>query len=404
MKNIAIIGLGSRGALYADIIRENNNDMNISAICDNNIEKIKLARSKYQLDDNLIFDNEDEFFNEKRGDILVVSTQDKDHFRHVMKALDLGYDILLEKPISPSLDECIQIEKRANELGRRIAVCHVLRFTPFYQKIKEIIDSNILGDIITISQTENVGYFHQAHSFVRGQWNKKETSAPMILAKCCHDLDMIYWLIGKKCQKVSSFGSLSYFKEENAPEGSANYCYKCKIKDCPYNAVTYYNNFPDWAFKSNYYQEGKSITELWSDETNPFARCVFKCDNDVVDHQVVNLLFEDNRTAQLTMTAFSKDIHRNIKIHGTKGELEGDMEKLEIYVNVFGKESTFIDVSKLADDFSVHGGGDRVMLKEFVRESTKNLTSISNSVHSHKMAFAAEESRLNEGKVIEIED
>ena len=230
----------------------------------------------------------------------------------------------------------------------------------------------------------------------------------MILAKCCHDLDIIFWLLGKKCKKVSSFGDLYYFKKENAPEGSADRCFKCDKtvrKDCPYDAFKIYNDI----YKAYNPILGNAM-DFRGTRTlrhTQYGKCVFKCDNDVVDHQVVNMLFEGNVTAQLTMTAFSKDCHRCIKVHGTLGETVADMEENSILVKPFRSDDYVIDITKYATDLTVHGGGDKLLFEDFVSyvtggAPTETRTTLEDSLISHRMSFAAEESRLDGGKPIEI--
>lgn len=362
---IAILGFGQRGFVYANIIKEYPDEMELVAVCEINPVKKPLIMNLFQIPEDKYFLNDEEFFKQgKLADILVISTMDRDHYRQAMIALDLGYDLLLEKPISIEREEILAIAQKAKELGRRVAIAHVLRYTAFYQKIKELIQSGRLGKVTTISQTEHVGYYHYAHSYVRGNWRKADVSAPMILAKSCHDLDIIRWLVDKKYLSLSSFGSLSYFKEENAPEGAADHCYKCKV-ECPFNAVEFYSKNPLWMMIFSLEQDPVKVL---SDESLSYSRCVYKSDNDVVDHQVVNILFEDDITASFVMTAFSNEIHRSIKVHGSKAELEGDLEKSEIILKPYGKEQEIIDVRQFADDFSYHSGGDRQMLVDFVKE------------------------------------
>lgn len=398
----AILGFGNRGKLYADIMKESLKEVSLTAVCDIQESNRKLAHEKYGVDQKMIFSDCDVFFNAgKTADALIIATMDRQHYGQTVQALRLGYDILLEKPISPDEDDCRKIKHLANELGRKVAICHVLRYTPFYGEIKKILDDGDLGEVVTLSQTENVGYWHQAHSFVRGNWRNSNESSPMILQKCCHDMDIIRWLIGRKCKAVSSFGALSYFTAENAPVGSKEKCVDCTV-DCLYNAVNFYKKNEGW-FKMFSGGNNDVVDVL---KTSPFGRCVFRCDNNVVDHQVTNLLFEHNVTAQLTMTAFSNQIHRNIKIHGTKGEIVGDMEENKIVKTIFGEEEQVIDVTKLSGNLSGHGGGDARLLIDFFHmlegKESRALTNIDTSVESHLMCFCAEKSRLAGGKVIEV--
>lgn len=399
---IAILGFGQRGFVYANIIQAHQAEMELVAVCEINPVKKPLIMQMFNIaEENYYTDYKEMFKKGKIADILVISTMDQDHYHQAMEALDLGYDIMLEKPIAVNKHEITDIKDKANKLNRKVAVAHVLRYTPFYQKLKKIIDSDKIGKIMTLSQTEHVGYFHYAHSYVRGNWSKAETSAPMILAKSCHDLDIIQFLIGEKCEYLTSFGNLNYFKKENAPEGAADHCYKCQV-DCPYNAVNFYKQNPMWMMIFSLKSDPEKVL---SDENLRYGKCVYKLDNNVVDHQVVNMQFVGGATASFTMTAFSNETHRSIKIHGSKGEIEGDLEERKITVKVYGKEIETIDVNLLTDDFSHHQGGDVKMFVDFVRnvknrQPISGLTDINNSVDSHFMAIDAETSRLNNGKVI----
>lgn len=417
MLTVAIIGTGSRGATtYGDYLVELKDKVKITAICDIDKNKLKYYQNKYQIDKKYCFDNSVDFFKAgKLADVLVVATLDKDHYDHAMNGLELGYHLLLEKPISPSIEECVAIEKKAKEKNRYVVVCHVLRYTPFYRKIKEIVDSNRLGRIIHIQSLENVGYWHQAHSFVRGNWKNSIETAPMILAKCCHDMDLLNWISNKKPLQVSSFGSLSYFKKENKPKEASSRCYDCKVrKTCPYDAIRYYvENTKDkenlgWPYDVVVLEPtNEKLKEAM--KTSPYSKCVFDCDNNVVDHQVVNIQYEDELTASHTMCAFSKDCYRTLKIFGTTGDLEANTLTNQIIVHDFLTNSDdLIDVTKINDDFTGHMGGDHIMLNEFIalleNKKTSLDSSIEKSVSSHLICMAAEASRLEKGKVINLDD
>lgn len=271
--------------------------------------------------------------------------------------------------------------------------------------------SGAFGEVVTISQTEHVGWWHQAHSYVRGNWRRSEDTSPMIVAKCCHDLDLFAWLIDKKCEKVSSFGSLYYYNRDHAPAESGDYCYNCKLKDtCVYNCLKFYTKYPAFAFASGQYlgdgEDKQAIVECFSKESNPYARCVFKCDNDVVDHQVVNMLFEGGVTAQLTMTAFCEGGIRTIRVHATKGFIEASMLDNIIRYEIYGQEPKELHVT-VGETFGGHGGGDEKLVEDVVNDLEGNrnslcLTSIDHSVMSHMMGFAAEESRVHGGEVVEV--
>ncbi len=398
---VAVLGFGGRGKLYSEIIAQREKNCKIVAVCDSKADKQADAQKKYGLPSDKIFAKESDFWAcGKIADVLIIATMDGAHYKECMTALRLGYDVLLEKPISPKESECREIVETAERLHRKIAVCHVLRYTPVYDYIKRVLQSGEIGDIVTVSQTENVGYWHQAHSFVRGNWRDDKKTCPMILQKCCHDMDVLRWLIGKPCVSVSSYGSLSYFKSQNAPENAAERCVDCKV-DCIYNAVDFYMREQGWfQFISNGMTDVKEAMRVL-----PNGRCVFKCDNNVVDHQVVNLLFEEGVTAQLTMTAFSDKNYRRTHIYGTKGEIE-TIGEFKIRVCVFGKEERVVDVAQMGFDLSGHGGGDIALIREFMeycRSGGEIRSSAKVSLESHIMAFAAEKSRLKNGEVVKVE-
>ncbi|MFQ9736939.1 MAG: Gfo/Idh/MocA family protein [Christensenellaceae bacterium] len=331
MTDFAIIGFGSRGTLFAGYIKENAN-MRLTAVVDVCEEQLVLAQKEYGVSADRCYRDYRDFYRAgKIADAVIVASQDADHYAHTIPALEAGYDVLLEKPVANRLEDCIGIRDKANALHRKVMVCHVLRYSHFYDFVKKIIDGGEIGRVININQTENVGYWHYAHSFIRGAWRNSDTSSPMILAKCCHDLDIITYLIGSDCESISSFGNLTYFKEENAPNGSAAYCFKCPLKDkCVFNCLKIYND-RNWMVLGSRSQLSadcmEELEEKLKDENNPFSRCVFRCDNNVVDHQEVEMLYKNGATAHLTMTPFSEECTRTLNVHGTAGEIEGDMEK-----------------------------------------------------------------------------
>ena len=293
----------------------------------------------------------------------------------------------------------------------------MLRYTPFFQLIKQTIDSGRLGKIINIQALENVRYWHQAHSFVRGNWRRSDESSPMILAKCCHDLDYLVWLCGSRVERVSSFGSLNYFNPENAPEGAAARCMDgCLAKEkCPYDAEKVYitnketgvrggnKNWPVDILSENPNEEPMREAIL----KGPYGRCAFACDNDVVDNQIVNLEMENGAHLSLMMTAFTSIGGRTIKVMGTLGDMWGDMHRNILRICEFGKEPEIIDLGQPENDFNDHGGGDRGLLLSFLdymegKGPDNTITTLEESVESHLAALAAEESRLKNGMPIEI--
>ncbi|HLT00251.1 MAG TPA: Gfo/Idh/MocA family oxidoreductase [Acholeplasma sp.] len=394
MITVSILGFGQRGRVFADAIKKYSNEVSLVAACEINQEKYHMIENEYGISKDKLFHNEEAFFSQgKISDVLVISTMDRAHYEQTIRALNLGYDILLEKPISPNKDEIIKIRDLANKLGRKVAVAHVLRYTKFYQTIKSIIDDGKIGDIVNIHQTENVGYLHYAHSYVRGNWRNSETSSPMILAKSCHDVDILLFLKGKRIKRVSSFGSLYYFKKENKPTNP--------MDEKIYDPIKFYKENPSWM---KVFTENTDVHEVFKNNELSYGKSVFEMDNNVVDNQSLLIQFEDGTSATFIMTAFSKKTHRRIEIKGTKGEILGDLDSNIIEVLPFGDEDYKIDISTLTDDLSHHSGGDNQLLIEFIRaikNDTDFLTNINYSIESHFVALDAEESRLKDGQVIE---
>ena len=416
---IAIAGVGSRGKNAYGLELLNMKDRaKVVAVADIDPERLALAGDAHGVPDEMRFPSAEAMLAMPRlADAMLVCTQDRQHVPHAVAALKKGYDVMMEKPISPKLEDLQEITKVARENGRRVVVCHVLRYTPFFQTIKKTIDSGVLGEIVSIQALENVRYWHQAHSFVRGNWRREEDTSPMILAKCCHDLDYLVWLCGRKCERVSSYGSLMYFKESNAPEGAALRCTQgCKAKDgCPYDAEKIYLTNKDTGILCGNVEwpidvlaENPTEEKIrHAIETGPYGRCVFHCDNDVVDHQIVNMQMEGGASLSLTMSAFTSIGGRTIKVMGTLGDLWGDMHENRIRIGVFGKEPQVIDLGKDEKDFAGHGGGDRLLMEQFVdlmqgKEPDGTITTLETSVESHLVALAAEKSRLENGESIEI--
>ncbi len=416
----AVCGCGARGLeAYAAYQDGHPEEMKIVAGADVRPERLAMLQKRYGLPPERCFASDEQLLAQpKLADVMIVATQDRQHVSAALAALDKGYHVLLEKPISPDLDECRALQQKAHDTGRLVVVCHVLRYTQFYQAVKACLDRGDVGKIETIDAVENVAYWHQAHSFVRGNWRRSDETSPMILQKSCHDMDILRWLAGQPCLKVQSFGSLDYFTAEHAPEGAALRCLDgCRCKDeCPYDAEKIYITSPD----TGVHGRGKEwpcgvLTPNPTEETlrealriGPYGRCVFHCDNNVVDHQTVNLEFAGNIHATFTMTAFTRSCHRTIRITGARGELEGDMGENKLYLRPFGGEERVIDLTARQGEISGHGGGDFGLMKHFCalvsgRESQVS-TGIDASVESHVMALAAEASRLDGGRTITLAD
>ena len=416
---IAIAGLGSRGeSTYGQALLEMQDRAEVVALAEPREDRLQAAAKDHGVPADKCFATVEEMLEQpKLADALVLCTQDRQHVPQAIVALQKGYDILMEKPISPVEEDLKKIVQVARECKRKVLVCHVLRYTPFFSKIKDVIDTGVIGEIVAIQTIENVGYWHQAHSFVRGNWRNDATTSPMIMQKCCHDLDYLVWLSGQRCARVSSFGSLKLFKPECAPEGAALRCMDgCKAKEnCPFDAEKIYltnektgvlAGNKDWPLDVLALDPTEESIRA-AIQTGPYGRCVYHCDNNVVDHQVVNMEMENGATLSLTMCAFTTAGSRSMTIMGTKGDIRADMSANTIRVCAFGGQPEVIDVTKLADDFSGHGGGDKQLMAQFIdivggKEPDSKVTTLEASVESHLVALAAEESRKNGGKSIEI--
>ena len=299
-----------------------------------------------------------------------------------------------------------------------VVVCHVLRYTRFYAALKDLLDRGAVGKVETIDAVEHVAYWHHAHSFVRGNWRRSEETSPMILQKSCHDMDILRWLAGEPCLRVQSFGSLDYFKSDNAPAGAAPRCLDgCACKEeCPYDAEKIYITDPRTGIRGGGKDWPCGVVASEPDEeklraalrTGPYGRCVFHCDNDVVDHQTVNLTFANNIHATFTMTAFTELCRRTVKVTGTLGEVEGDLKENKLLLHRFGMPEQVIDLGNAKSEFAGHGGGDMGLMDNLCAllsgGGTQGLTSIDASVESHVMALAAEASRLAGGETVTLAD
>lgn len=341
-------------------------------------------------------------------DGMIIATQDRQHYEPAIAAIQKGYNLLLEKPMAETIEKTKKIVDMAEEKGTFLMVCHVLRHTPFFRAIKKIIDEGKIGEIQSIHHIENIGYWHYAHSYVRGNWRNSDETTPMIVAKCSHDTDIMNYLLdGRKCNKISSFGSLSYFKPENAPKGAAERCEECiHNKTCIYSAYKYLEdrklrkNFRDIIMRTENHDEFLKYMLA-----TPYGRCVYHCDNNVADHQVVIMEYEGGVTASWQASAFTLDTIRETKIMGTKGEIEGCLDEDQFILRDFATANETL--VKVHTPKTLHSGGDECIMETFIRgikdSKDRNLMySAKLSLQGHQMAYAAEESRINGGKVIEL--
>lgn len=402
---ISIVGAGNRAKAYINAMdRDYKDSFIIKAIFDPLEEIQQYFKKNYGLEDSMIFNDYKDFVKMDRiSDVVIIATLDDMHLEPTLAAIEKGYDIILEKPISISLEETIKIgEAGKDKKDQLIAVCHVLRHSPFFVKLKEIVDSKILGDVIDIQHNENVGYYHFAHSYVRGNWRNTEIAAPLIVAKSCHDMDILLYLLGDKHSvKLSSYGNLSFFNHSNFDKTKmADRCEDCKIEsECPYSALKIYSS---GKMKSVVFDSSSVETLKRELKDSIYGRCVFNSDNNVLDHQVSIIEFEDGIHATFNLSAFTNEIHRSIKIMCQYGEIRAIETKKEIEIAPFGKEKTIIHTQKLHGG---HGGADSAFVQSFMNTYLYNKpfnSTLDMSIESHIMAFAADYSQKNNGKMINI--
>lgn len=334
------------------------------------------------------------------AEAVVVATQDAEHVEPALAFLARGRPVLLEKPMACRLEDCARLCEAA--AGRVLTVAHVLRYTAYFRKMKEVVDSGVLGQVATVRHLESVNYWHMAHSYVRGNWGRTADSSPMIVAKSCHDMDILHYLLGRRCLRLASFGRLSHFQPSSAPPGAASRCLDCPVAStCPYDAARFYLGRlgPGWpvsVLTEDCTREGV----LEALRTGPYGRCVYACGSDAVDHQVVAMEFEGGLTATFTMTAFTEGRGRETEVLGSHGQLRGDEKVLEL---------TRFDTGEVARwDFTAewesggHAGGDRGLVEAFLDAVAGRAPSDPwEAFESHRMAFAAERARV-EGGVVDL--
>lgn len=402
----AVIGCGARGTLFGNYFIKYPHEGQIVAIA----EPRKAARDEYAQKHNVAPDLQFASWQEllakpKFCDAVIITTSDRDHYGPAMAAMDLGYNVLLEKPMSHDPREVLAIARKAEETGVILKVIHPLRYAPFFKAMFDVVEAGRLGSLVAIDWAEDVSFWHYAASFVRGNWRNLAVSSPMILVKCCHDMDLIQALVGVRCTRVSSFGSLSYFRPENAPSGATKRCTDgCPLEpDCEYSAIKFYLKPQVTHFQKRITDDTSYEGRLKALQTGPAGQCVWYADNDVVDHQSVSMEFENGVTVSFTMSAFTAVGSRVFKLRGTKAELRGDFHEGTLEIRDFKGRRETIKL-EVGDE---HGGGDSGAMRSFVAMlrglDRVNPTSARVSARSHLIAFAAEEARLT-GKVIDMQE
>jgi predicted dehydrogenase len=412
---LIVLGCGSRGTGYSSYAVQHPDEAQIVAIAEpRDFFRNRVGDANKVPEEMRFRDWREALALPKFADAVLICTQDAMHEEPAIRAAELGYAIMLEKPMAPTAGACRRIVAAMKKANVPFAVCHVLRYTAYSRKLKALLDSGAIGDIVTVQHLEGLQPWHQAHSFVRGNWRNEKESSFMLLAKSCHDIDWLRYMVGKKCLRAQSFGSLYHFNAANQPAGAADRCVNCPAgieSLCPYSALKIYMR--DRVFKGNFGWPVNVLTEeltregvLKALQEGPYGRCVYACDNDVVDHQTVNLEFENHRTAGMTMTAFS-DEGRHTRILGTHGMIRGDSRMIWCKDFLTG-ETKEID-SGVNDDGSIlsgHGGGDFGLMKSFIhavleQDQSLILSGPDETLESHLMVFAAEKSRQT-GQIVEL--
>lgn len=410
---LAVVGAGSRGRQYASIAVESGR-ARVVAVAEPSAVRRDAAAREFGVPAGAVFDDWTALAAAPRlADAVIIATQDRDHVGPAVALAEAGYHILLEKPIAPTEPEARAIVDAADLAGVQLAVCHVLRYTPLTRLVRALLDGGRIGELVSVQHLEPIGWWHFAHSYVRGNWRRADQATPMLMAKACHDVDWLQYIVGRPALRVSSFGSLFHFRPTQAPPGAGTRCVECPVEEaCPYSAVRLYPSFlgdPDgerWPLST--------VTDTLTAEgvdralrEGPYGRCVYHCDNDAVDHQVVTIEYEGGVTASLTVAAFTPKADRKTRIMGTRGYLDTDGETIRVYDFLTATEET-IEVGAGTDASAArgHAGGDSGLVDAFlasIAEADPSLIKSGpvDSLASHRVVWAAEYAR-REGVVVTL--
>lgn len=409
-----VLGAGTRGTIYGKYALRYPDQLNLVGVA----EPLPKRKEQYAElhgipEDSQFVTWEHVLERPKFADVVIISMPDHLHHQPCLQALDLGYDVLLEKPIAQNEQECREILAKTEETGKIVAISHVLRYAPYFVELRDIVQSGALGEVVSVQHLEPVGFKHMNHSYVRGNWHNSKESTPILLGKSCHDLDIIRWIVDKPCTRISAFGKQSFYTEEHAPEGSAARCLDCKVeKECPFSALKVYlkegyaiHRFVDGDPGT---PEGRREAAMNLMRTGDYGRCVFRMDNDQPEHIVTSIEFEDGITANFAMWGLCSYHGRRTRIMGTKGDIVGDMKTFTHTDFATGKKIQWKNTTKDVAEYrnSGHGGGDFLFIRDFVEAVYKQdpsvLTStVAASVESHVMGYRAEKSRA-EGTIEEV--
>jgi predicted dehydrogenase len=404
---IAVAGAGGRGSTYAALAAES---AEIVAVAEPRAHHRGAFTERHA--SVAVYENWQDMLAAGRvADAVIIATQDADHVAAATAFAAAGYDILLEKPMATDEADCAAIVAAVQRAGVTMAVCHVLRYTPYTRALKSLLDSGRIGELVAVQHREPVGFWHFAHSFVRGNWRRTDESTFLLLSKSCHDLDWLSHVIGRPAARVSSFGSLTHFRPEAAPVGATDRCVTCPVEpSCAYSAPRIYRAGLAGDGPQRYFTGIVAPTMTSPDlETalreGPYGRCVYACDNDVVDHQVVNVEYEGGATASFTLSAFTPMESRHTALFGTQGEIRGDGRWLHVY-DFHTQRTESINTMPNTTTADPHDGGDQGLITAFVTalrqgDPTLILSGAPESLASHRIVFAAEQARLA-GSVVEI--
>jgi predicted dehydrogenase len=400
-----VVGAGQRGFGYAGWIAAHPDRARVLAVAEPRAHQREEFARRHGIPPERAFESWQDLAAAPRlADAAIVTTQDAEHTGPAITLADNGYHLLVEKPLAPTEQECTDLVRAVTEAGVLFAVCHVLRYRPYTRLVKRLVDEGRIGDVVSVQHLEPVGHWHYAHSYVRGNWRRSDLASFMLLAKSGHDIDWLRHIVGRPIERVSSFGSLAHFRREHQPAGAADRCVSCAVEpDCAYSAPRLYLGMvragrTGWPV-SVITDEVSEAGVLAALRDGPYGRCVYACDNDVVDHQVVAMAFGGGVTATFTMTGFTPHQDRRTQIFGTRGYLDGDGTDVTVHDFVTGEVSVHDVPSDGPDAGAGHGGGDAGLLDAFTTAVSTGdpahiLSGPAESLESHRAVFAAERARL----------
>lgn len=402
---ILIVGAGARGRTYATYALEHPEQAKVIAVAEpNDFSRESLVRQHGIPAHGVFHDYRPVLEMPRLADAAIIATQDAHHAEPTIALANKGYSILLEKPMAPNEADIQRIVETVAHAKVPLAVCHVLRYTPYTQALQQLLRRGAIGEVMHVQHLEPVGYFHMAHSYVRGNWRREDCASFMLLAQCCHDVDWISYIVGKPCRRVSSFGSLTHFHAANRPAGAADRCLDCPAaveSNCCYSALKIYLHRAksgQFGWPVDIITKDLTVTGVTQALTSgPYGRCVYACDNDVVDNQVVNMEFAGGATASLSMIGCTEMTDRRTRIFGTRGEIEGNGATLKV-VDFLTDQTRIIDTTPATPPATSLWSGDYGLMSRFIQAAASGDSSLILSgpwetLESHRIVFAAERAR-----------